>query len=135
MQRKIVLPYSMLQEVEQTLAAGNKIAAIKLTRAHGKAYPANEETYPNNPHRVGLKEAKEAIEHRFQPDIKHEAPCAVFGAGFKVKKFLIEVAGEGEVEMNLEEMQMRFLQELNTLGLPTVQHLLELTEYINEWQR
>ena len=73
MQRKIVLSHSILQEVER-LQANNKISAIKLVRKHGKAYPAAEGH--NEPHSVGLREAKEAVEHAYTPsriDIGHRA--------------------------------------------------------------
>lgn len=133
MQRKIVLSHSILQEVER-LQENNKISAIKLVRKHGKAYPAAEGH--NEPHSVGLREAKEAVEHAYRPShLDNRTPCAVFGAGFRVKKLLVEIAGEGEIELDVEGLQMRFLQELETLGLPQVQHLLELTGYIEEWQR
>ena len=93
MQRKIVLSHSILQEVER-LQANNKISAIKLVRKHGKAYPAAEGH--NEPHSVGLREAKEAVEHAYTPSrIDNRTPCAVFGAGFRVKKLLVEIAGEG----------------------------------------
>tara|TARA_R110000796_G_scaffold252539_1_gene387507 strand:- start:851 stop:1255 length:405 start_codon:yes stop_codon:yes gene_type:complete len=134
MQRKITLPQSVQQEVKRLCSEGNKIAAIKLVRNEGKAFPPDHSR--SDPRSIGLKEAKHAVEHAYNPTFLQDTiPCAVFGAGFKVRKLIVEIAGEGDVELDIEEMQMRFLQELKTLGLPQVQHLLNLTEYIEEWQR
>jgi|TARA_R110000824_G_scaffold156092_1_gene328951 hypothetical protein len=135
MQRKIILTSEGHRLVEAAVKEDRKIGAIKACRLHGKIFPPDDtKAQPNS---VGLKEAKHAIEHAYFNDPAESrgfTPCAVLGAGFKIKKLTVEIAGEGEVELDIEEMQMRFLQELESLGLAQVQRLLELTEYIKEWQ-
>ena len=136
MQRKIILTSEGRRLVEAAVKEDRKIQAIKACRLHGKIFPPdNTRAQPDS---VGLKEAKQAVEHAYFNNQDHPrsiTPCAVLSAGFKIKKLVVEVAGEGDVELDVEEMQMRFLQELKSLGLDQVQHLLELTEYIKVWQR
>jgi hypothetical protein len=47
----------------------------------------------------------------------------------------LQVSGEcGKIEVDLETLQMHFLSSLDTLGLDEVGHLLELVDYIRQWQ-
>jgi hypothetical protein len=113
-----------------------KIMAIKYVRQNGNAVPANQDLA--NPSHPTLGEAKDAVEmlvDSYPWDNLNRPPRAVIGAGFKVKKLVVDIAGEGEVELDLEGLQLRFLQDLDSIGLSEVQHLLELTEYIRGWQR
>ena len=112
-----------------------KIKAIKYAREHGKAIPADPGA--QDPYRPSLSEAKDAVEMlagTYPKDSHHRPPRAIIGSGFKVKKLIVDVAGEGDVELDLDGLQMRFLQDLESIGLAEVQHLLKLTEYIREWQ-
>ena len=133
MQRKIIITGEGRKLVEQAVKEDRKIAAIKAARLHGRVNPPD----PNrsDPNSVGLKEAKHAIEHKYWPDMwRGSTPCAVIDGGYKIKKVIVEIAGEGDVELDIETLQMRFLQDLEALGLDEVQRLLELTEYIKKWQ-
>ena len=131
MQRRISLTSEGHKLVEAEVHAGRKIGAIKACRAHGKMIPTDPSR--QDPSSVGLREAKQAIEVKYFDGDASEA-IALLGPSFIVKKLVIEVPGEGEVEVDLEELQLRFLQELEALGLQQIQHLLELTEYIRSWQ-
>ena len=131
MQRRITITSEGNQLIEDAIDASNKILAIKACRKHGRIYPADENR--NDPNSVGLREAKHAIEVKYFDGNASEA-TALLGPSFIVKKLVIEVPGEGEVEVDLEGLQLRFLQELEALGLQQIQHLLELTEYIRSWQ-
>ena len=133
MQRKIIITSEGRKIVEQAVSEDRKIAAIKATRLHGRIVPPDSTRA--DPDSVGLKEAKHAIEHKYWPATNRGiTPCAVIDGGYKIKKVVVEIAGEGDVELDIETLQMRFLQNLEALGLAEVQRLLELTEYIKKWQ-
>jgi hypothetical protein len=134
MTRKICMSLDHRNKIKSLIENFEKIKAIKYAREHGKAIPAD--TTAQNPHRPGLGEAKDAVEMLSNTYQNNEGrtPRAVIGSGFKVKKLVVDVAGEGDVELDLDGLQMRFLQDLKSLGLAEVQHLLKLTEYIREWQ-
>lgn len=131
MQRRITLTVEGTRLVEEGVHGGNKIAAIKACRLHGKIYPGDDTR--DNPHSIGLREAKQAIEAKYFGSDEAKA-VAIIGPSFTVKSLVVGVCGEGDVELNIDELQFRFLNELNSLGLDQVQHLLELTEYIRNWQ-
>ena len=126
MKRRITLSSEGRRLVEDAVNAGKKIAAIKALRIHGKAFP-NEES-------IGLREAKQALEAEYY-DGDADSAEALIGPSFIVKKIVIEVCGEGTVEVDIEELQLRFLSEMKALGLDEVAKLLKLTEYIRDWQR
>jgi hypothetical protein len=135
--RKVVLSASDKRIVRDFCdnghVGGNKIRAIKHVRSHGRAIPRNEALpHPDAP---SLREAKhivEAMMGELDPTIK---PSAVLGNGFEVKSIVVEIPGEGNIELDLDTLQMRFLQELSSLGLDEVQHLLKLTDFITDWQK
>ena len=131
MQKRITLTPEGARLVEEEVQAGRKIGAIKACRVHGAIHPGDPTR--DNPHSIGLKEAKQAIEAKYFGGDESKA-IAVIGPSFTVKKLVVEVAGEGDVELDIEGLQLRFLNELNSLGLAQVQRLLELTEYIRTWQ-
>ena len=132
MKKRITLTFEGQRLVKEAIDAGKKIQAIKAVRTHGKMYPADESR--DNPHRPGLREAKHAIDVKYFGADPRDA-AATIGPTFTVKKMVVEVGGEGNVEIDIDELQLRFLQELKSLGLDQVQHLLELTEFIRDWQR
>lgn len=134
--RKICMSIVQRNEVLRLMNDDKKIMAIKYVRQNGNAVPANPDLA--NPSHPTLGEAKDAVEmlvDSYPWDNLNRPPRAVIGAGFKVKKLVVDIAGEGEVELDLEGLQLRFLQDLDSIGLSEVQHLLELTEYIRGWQR
>jgi len=105
-------------EVLEELRAKRKISAIKLYR---------------NATECGLKEAKQAVER-----IQHEkfdgfpvpgayAPRTIVGP---VIKRLILDYGEGEVEIDLEGMQLRALMDMQSIGLDSCRDMLDLVEIL-----
>lgn len=131
MQKRITLTSKGARLVEAEVQAGRKIGAIKACRLHGTIHPGDPTR--DKPHSVGLKEAKQAIEAKYFGSDEAKA-VAIIGPSFIVKSLVVGVCGEGDVELNIDELQFRFLNELNSLGLDQVQRLLELTEYIRDWQ-
>jgi len=94
-----------------------KIAAIKLLRAEA---------------RLGLKEAKWAIEklqhEKFganYPQQAREGMTIIVGP--RIKKLVVNM-GEGDVELDLEEMQMKVLSKLQLIGLDACGELLDLVQ-------
>lgn len=135
MARRICMGLDHRNKLKSLMGDSEKIKAIKYAREHGKAIPADPGS--QDPHRPTLGEAKDAVEMLAgtYSAHSHDRPHrAIIGSGFKVKKLVVDVAGEGDVELDLDGLQMRFLQDLESVGLAEVQHLLKLTEYIREWQ-
>ena len=43
-------------------------------------------------------------------------------------------SGGGEIEVDMEEMSLRFLSELTTLKLTDVQRLVDLWQRVKDWE-
>ena len=83
-----------------------KIAAIKLLRSECKA---------------GLKEAKESIERleyeKFGKNYPHVVKtAAAIHVGPAIKKVIVDF-GDGDITVDLEEMQMKVLMDMPVIGL------------------
>ena len=132
-----IMPHD-LRKVKEFLADGKKINAIKHARSHGKEFPGKEIEEPNEDgdlvtrmdHRVGLRNAKDAVEHLAGSNLN---PSCTFVGRLKIKSFIVE-ADEGDVEMDLDGLQLRLLGELNTLPMRDVAEMLELVSFIRKWQ-
>jgi len=109
------LDSKVYNEVLVSLRAGKKIQAIKLYRVATNS---------------GLREAKYAIE-RIQhekldgPPVGNDAPRTIVGP---VIKRLVLDYGQGEVELDLEGMQLRALMDLQTIGLDSCRDMLDLVD-------
>jgi hypothetical protein len=94
-----------------------KIAAIKLLRSECSA---------------GLRDAKEAVE-RFQheklglhnPDVAKSAAAIYVGPA--IKKVIVDF-GDGDITVDLEEMQMRVLMDMPVIGLDAARDIIALVE-------
>ena len=110
------------REIIDHLDNQKKIAAIKALRIATK---------------MGLKEAKEAIEK-----IQHESGQGDFPhafenglklvAGPKIKKMILDY-GKGEVEVDLETMELKALMELQTIGLDACADILDLVTALKSY--
>ena len=94
-----------------------KIAAIKLLRSECKA---------------GLKEAKESIERleheKFGKDYPHVVKtAAAIHVGPAIKKVIVDF-GDGDITVDLEEMQMKVLMDMPVIGLDAARDIIELVE-------
>jgi len=100
-----------------------KIAAIKrLRRAGGQGDV-----------KVGLKEAKQSIERLMDdlgianyPNLSHAAAVC---CGPRVKRVIVDF-GDGDIEVDLEEMQLMALTKLQKIGLNACGQILELVQVI-----
>ena len=133
----IRLRSDILRQVQQHLDDGHKIKAIKLARSEGKAYPGihrediGDEGNPREwlDRRPGLKHAKDAVEHLNGSPL---ASC-VFVRHLTIKRFVVDT-DEGEIEMDLEGLQLKLLGNLNHIPMGDVAEMLELITFIRKWQ-
>ena len=110
---------SSYQKLMNCLDSSNpkKIAAIKLIRAECS---------------LGLKEAKDAIE-RFQHEnfggnYPHAAAVGLkIVTGPAIKKIIVDY-GEGDIAVDLEEMQMKALMDMTVIGLDAARDIISLVE-------
>jgi hypothetical protein len=115
---------SAYSQIKKHLDPGacKKIAAIKLLRKEAKA---------------GLKEAKEAIEKLQHDEFGGNYPHASRVAskiivGPMIKRLIVDY-GQGEVEVDLETMELRALMEMQSIGLDACGEILELVETLKAY--
>ncbi len=125
---------SHLREVQRLLDDGQKIRAIKFARLHGKEFPGrearNEEGHPEITHSVGLRNAKDAVEALNNSNTN---PTAKFIPHLRIKRFVVDTA-DGELELDLDGLQLRLLGSLNEAPLSDVAELLDVVSFIRKWQ-
>ena len=104
------------KEIHDYISQDRKIAAIKSLRCYTES---------------GLKEAKEAIERLMhETDLTKNFPhAAIEGAkivcGPIIKKLVLDF-GDGDVEVDLETMELKVLMELPKIGLDACGEILDL---------
>ena len=99
-----------------------KITAIKLLR---------------NETQCALKLAKESIEGLMTENNwgSHTYPltgAAKIHCGPRIKKMILDY-GTGDIEVDLEEMQMRALMEMQAIGLDATREILDLVETLEAY--
>ena len=111
------------------LNEGQKIAAIKLTRTVGSVYVDGVKQ-----DKILLREAKHAVEElRGDRAPGSPLPTATFSAIPRIKGVIIDT-GHGDVELDLDGLQLRLLGEVNTLPISVIGPALELLQYFREWE-
>jgi len=108
------VPAHVISEVNELIAGGLKIQAIKVVRDHA---------------RCGLAESK-AIVERLQ-GIEPNGPRLI--PKFDIKSITL-VGGDGEMTVDLEGMQLMGLMQLQTLGLDECRRVLDLVALIEGWR-
>jgi len=102
-------------------AKQQKIQAIKLLR---------------NETKCGLKEAKLAVERKF-PNPASQYPPSSEAYDIRplmaIKSITVDF-GEGDVKLDLEELQMMTLVNMTQIGLNEVRRILDLHELIKGWE-
>ena len=123
--KTIIVPPNIRKEIVEHLSKGSpeKIAAIKKVRTHAISTE-----------RLDLRTAKYAVE-RLQHELgmvsypqAHIQGAAIL-SGPLIKKIVVDF-GEGEIEVDVEEMQMTILSQLSSIGLEACGHILELVQAI-----
>jgi len=98
-----------------------KIAAIKAVRADAKC---------------GLREAKDAVEHLafIKGFSNHPAQTDEHKiyTGPTIKKLVVDY-GNGGIEIDIEEMELRALMEMQTIGLDACADILELISVLKAY--
>jgi len=107
-----------MKSLDDCWHANKKIAAIKILRAETKC---------------GLKEAKQAIEKRYEPKKWGHTGAFDIMPMMTIKGIIID-CGEGEVTMTLDEYHMMSLMKLEKIGIEECRRLIELHDKLMEWQ-
>jgi len=140
---------SQLAEIDKHLRVGRKIDAIKALRTTDQPPGKDQFGYPM-PSRIGLKDAKEAVERReWDLDLRDADPtdCAL-GAGLRrgrtdggskivqrqpIRRIICDF-GDGEVELDMDGFSLQSLMGLNgSVGINDALELIDLYNRIKEW--
>ncbi len=123
----VIVGTGVYQEILDAIKNPNgpkKIQAIKKLRIEARTSSGEG---------MGLKEAKESIErlmHKLNlgtyPGLEHAATIV---CGPRVKSMVVNF-GEGDIEVDIEGMQLKVLSSLQTIGLESCGHILELVQAI-----
>jgi len=124
----VIVGTQVYQEILDAIkhpAGPKKIQAIKKLRTEARTMSGQEG--------MGLKEAKESVEYLMHklnignyPNLEHAATIV---CGPRVKSMVVNF-GEGDIEVDIEEMQLKVLSSLQTIGLESCGHILELVQAI-----
>ena len=95
-----------------------KIQAIKLLRAETKC---------------GLREAKLAVEKKFQSSYGHSPDAFDIKPLITVKSITVNF-GEGDVSLSLEDLHMMTLVNMTQLGIDETRRILDLYDLLREWE-
>jgi len=112
------IPVFVRKQVEADIKDNRIICAIKAVRKHSGC---------------SLREAKDAVD-LYQGKITESASKACLMAPWKVKKITIQQSDGEDIEVDLEGLQLKFLQEMPVIGIDDVGELLELVGFIRKWQ-
>ena len=115
-------------EILDHLSNGKKIAAIKHLREVGTAW--TDGVRENKP---GLKHAKHAVEV-LNGEMSVEDACAVIATIPKVKRVVVDTGG-GEMELDLDGLQLRLLDGLATVPIDMMADSLRLMQILRAFDR
>jgi hypothetical protein len=120
--RCLRVPSGVLNELRELMDPANarKIQAIKLLR---------------NETRCGLKEAKNAVERKFPGAHAYGSSSEAYDIRplMAIKSITVDF-GEGDVNLDLEGLQMMTLVNMTQIGLSEVRRILDLHELIKGWE-
>lgn len=135
-------------KLNQLLTSGsfNKIDAIKQVKhAHLHRVPDphsfNGQGWRSD---VGLKEAKEAVEHYMSSrGMKNSDGSEPWSGGepsarivpFQPIRRIVIDMGEGEVEVDMDGMSLKFLRTMTTLKLDDLAKLVDLYNRVRDWEK
>ena len=112
-----------------------KIGCIKHIRSTGFLY--EDGTLQE---RIDLKSAKEAVEHEWRDALGHvpshraqkRQPCAVLSMTPRIKRVVID-CGDGEMELDLDGLQLRLLDGLSELPIQVIGPAMELMQALRDF--
>ena len=124
----ITVPVAVYADIITNIKSGKKIAAIKACRAGYLNLVGR---------RLSLRSAKWAVE-RLTEDLTgvphSRANSPVLRSGLSILGVVVSTGTE-KVEVDLEELQLRILSEVQTIGLAECGRILELVEVFQAWNR
>ena len=126
----IRLSHADLNEVKRCLALDQKIKAVKHCRNHGHHYIDGVEQFSPGLRKMSLRAAKHAVDH-LAGDKK--SPEAVIVPPLRIKKIIVETM-EGELELDIDLLQLKLLEGLSTVPLSVMSASTELIQYIRNWR-
>ena len=112
------LPMSARKQVEAAIKDNRIIYAIKVARKYCGC---------------SLREGKDAVD-LYRGKITESEASACLVAPWKVKKITIQQLNGEDIEVDLEGLQLKFLQEMPVIGIDEVGELLDLVAFIRKWQ-
>lgn len=107
-----VVPPKVYREIVDLLAKKQKIQAIKVLRRENG---------------LGLKDAKFAIDRMCDPSLTNHPQLTASPAIISVTLDY----GDGPIQVDLEEMQIRALTQLPSIGIDACAHMLDLVDVFN----
>ena len=121
-------------ELKSILAEGKTITAVKYCREHGRHFIDGVEQHAPglSRKRMSLKAAKHAVDvFRGHPPMG--TPEAVIVPALEIKSIRVATL-EGEFEVDLDGLQLKLLNGLDSLPLSVLAHSTELIKYLRDWQ-
>ena len=126
-----------LATIDNYLRQGLRIDAIKAIRETDRQPPGPGQTMGITS--ISLKEAKDAAERRWN-EINFGDPIILSANNVSrivpknpIKRIVVEM-GDGEVELDMEGMSLKFLMGMTTVGLSEVASLCDLYKRIADWE-
>jgi len=81
----------------------------------------------------GLREAKDAIEFMFDKPTPHRKTTAQFFTIPRIKGVIIDT-GHGDVELDLDGLQLKLLNDMSSIPISAIGPALKLLQYFREWE-
>lgn len=126
-----------LATIDNYLRQGLRIDAIKFIRETDRQPPTLGHSIGFTS--IGLKEAKDAAERRWN-EMNFGDPIILSANNVSrvvpknpIKRIVVEM-GDGEVELDMEGMSLKFLMGMTTVGLSEVASLCDLYKRIADWE-
>ena len=126
----IRLPHADFTAVKKLLDDNHKIQAIKYVRLHGYMSKEDQGDSPARiPSGIGLRDAKNAVESLASPT--KPTTCTLIPS-LRIKKIIVE-GEEGDIELDMDGLQLRLLDGLGSLPLSYMASSMELMQYLRNW--
>jgi hypothetical protein len=123
--------------------AVNKIEAIKHVRS-AKLHQGVDPVTGHTRSGVGLKEAKEAVELYMSTHgimnvdgsdpTQGRTSCAYIIPFQPIRRIVVDM-GEGEIEVDMDGMSLKFLSTMTSLKLDDVAKLVDLYNRVKDWEK
>ena len=80
-----------------------------------------------------LRQAKDAIDQMAGSILKD--PTAIVQGPWVVESVKVVSPSGKHIELSMSDLELKFLEESDKIGIPEVADLLDLTEFIKNWQK